>query len=444
MKAIVVGAGLAGSSAAFTLARAGFQVKIIESTGQIGGRASTVSKNGYLIDTGCSATTSAYTSYMALAHEAGVGDLIVPASPCVGIVRGNKVFEIDTRHMVRDGLFGGFLSLGAKLGLIRLVRDVAVAKSKGMLDFSDMSKAAPIDNESVADYAQREFSAEINDHFFDPLVRPMLLANSHLVSKVEFFSLLANYLDAEMSSMRGGQQSFAQLLAKDVAIELNSPVSAVRRDAEGVAVSWSGPAGDITERADACVVACHLDNAVDICAEYRSLLQPLRDSMRYTRAISVAIGSPVRVPGQSFVVFLPYCEEPHMATLFLEHNKCDDRAPAGHSLFTAYLEAEASEASWGKSDDDIVAQALDYLCRLYPMLRGQVDMAHVKRWEKALPLMKVGGYSEVARLHASIDPAARIQFAGDYLSGAGQNTAVDYGVKAAKNLIAHHRVHQRS
>ena len=49
------------------------------------------------------------------------------------------------------------------------------------------------------------------------------------------------------------------------------------------------------------------------------------------------------------------CEEPHIATLFLEHNKCDDRAPAGHSLFTAYLEAEASEVCWGKSDDEIRA-----------------------------------------------------------------------------------------
>lgn len=440
MKAIVVGAGLAGTSAAFTLRRAGWEVKLIESGSQVGGRANTIEKQGYLIDTGCSATTSAYTSYFALAREAGVVDRIVPASPVVGIVRDGKVFQIDTRRMLRDGLFGGFLSFRAKLGLAKLLRDVFAARSRGMLDFSDMSKAAPIDNESVADYARREFSAEINDHFFDPLVRPMLLANAHLVSKVEFFSLIANYLDAEMSSMRGGQQSFAQLLAKDIPIELNSPVSRVRRDGNQVDVTWSGPAGERSERADACVLACHLDTTADICDEVLPLVQPLLGKMRYTRAISVAIGSPVQVPDKSFVVFLPYCEERHIATLFLEHNKCDDRAPAGHSLFTAYLEAEASDNAWALSDEAIVARTLEYLCRLYPMLRGQIDMSHVKRWEKALPLMQVGGYAEIARLHERFDPASRIQLAGDYLSGAGQNTAVDYGVKAARNLVNHHRL----
>lgn len=440
MKAIVVGAGLAGTSAAFTLRRAGWQVKLIESGSEIGGRAETIEKQGYLIDTGCSATTSAYTSYFALAREAGVVDRIEPASPVVGIVRSDKVFQIDTRHAIRDGLFGGFLSFRAKLGLFKLFRDVFAARARGMLDFSDLGKAAPIDNESVADYARREFSQEINDHFFDPLVRPMLLANADLVSKVEFFSLIANYLDAEMSSMRGGQQSFAQLLAKDAAIELNSPVISVRRDGGQVEVTWSSPNGERSERADACVLACHLDTAADICDEIRPLVKPLRDSMRYTRAIVVAIGSPVKVPDRSFVVFLPYCEERRIATLFLEHNKCDDRAPVGHSLFTAYLEADASEASWEMSDEQIVARTLDYLCRLYPMLRGNVDMTHVRRWEKALPLLKVGGYGEIAHLHERLDPASRIQLAGDYLSGAGQNTAVDYGVKAACNLINHQRI----
>ena len=58
MKAIVIGAGLAGTSAAFTLRRAGWEVKLIESGDRIGGRAETVAKDGYLIDTGCSAMTS--------------------------------------------------------------------------------------------------------------------------------------------------------------------------------------------------------------------------------------------------------------------------------------------------------------------------------------------------------------------------------------------------
>ena len=440
MKAIVVGAGLAGTSAAYTLRRAGWEVKLVESGDRVGGRANTVEKNGYLIDTGCSAMSSAYTSYLALAKEAGVADRVAPASSYAGVVRNDRIHELDMRHMVRSGLFTGLLSWRAKVGLVRLFRDVFAAHAKGMLNYNDLGKAAPIDTESAADYALRHFSREINDYFCDPVVRPMLLVNADAVSKVEFFSGVANILSAELCAMRGGQQGFAQVLAQDIPIEFNSAVTLVAETARGVDVSWRGPRGDVTEQADACVVACHLDTAAAICPGQRALLEPLVGSMRYINVMSVAIGASALANSKSFLVLVPNCEEKRIATLFLEHLKCDDRAPAGHSLFAAYLEAGVSESEWHLSDDEIAQRTVDYVYRLFPELRGKIDMTHVKRWDKALPVMKIGGYKEVARLNERLDSAARIQFAGDYLSGAGQNTAVDFGVKAARNLINHQRL----
>ena len=107
-------------------------------------------------------------------------------------------------------------------------------------------------------------------------------------------------------------------------------------------------------------------------------------------------------------------------------------------MFTAYHEASASEALWPLSDEEIIGRTQRYIERLFPTIRGKIDMSHVQRWNTALPLMQVGGYREVARLNQQMNAAARVQFAGDYLSGAGQNTAVDFGVKAANNVIANH------
>ena len=75
--------------------------------------------------------------------------------------------------------------------------------------------------------------------------------------------------------------------------------------------------------------------------------------------------------------------------------------------------------------------------KLFPVLRGKVDMTHVKRWNPALPLMQIGGFGEISRHNERRDPKARVQLAGDYLSAAGQNTAVAFGVEAARNIIAH-------
>ena len=440
MKAIVVGAGLAGLSAAYTLKQAGWQVKVIESADHVGGRANTVAKNGYLIDTAASAMSSSYTSYLALAQKVGVLDQVAPASPYTGLVRDDRVHELDMRHIQWSGLTTGLLSLRAKLGLLKLFRDVFGAKRKGMLNYADLAKAAPIDTETSAQYVLREFSQEINDYFCDPMVRVMMLANSDIVSKVELYSGIANILDTDICSMRGGQQRFPKLLAEGLDISFNSTATGVS-DADGrVDVSWQSADGDQRESADVCIVACYLNTATDICSGYRYLLEPLNNILRYTRALSVSIGASVQPDCRAMTVLVPTREEPNIAALFLEHNKCEDRAPAGHSLFTAYHEASASEALWPSSDEEIIGRTQRYIERLFPAIRGKIDMTHVQRWNTALPLMKVGGYREVARLNQQMNAAARVQFAGDYLSGAGQNTAVDFGVKAANNVIANNRL----
>lgn len=437
-KVIIVGAGLAGTSAAYVLKKNGWQVKLLESGSEIGGRTNSVLKQGYLIDTAASGLSTSYKAYYALAEELGITDEILPASPYLGITRDDVVHEVNMDRLHWSGMFTKLLSLKAKLGLLKLFLHAFTAQARGMLNYNDLGKAAPIDVESTSTYALREFNEEINDFFCDPVVRVMLLVDGDRVSKVEFLSGIANILSQSMSGLVGGQQRFAYLLSDGADIELDSPVTCVRDHGDKVEVSWTGPRGEQTETADACIVASMLHTAVEICPDYRSQLEPLNNRLTYTKALSVSIGASIVVPTKCFMLFVPSKESEHIAAIFLEHNKCPDRAPGGHSLMTAYFEYAQSEACWEMSDEAVVQITLDYLYRIFPTLRGNVDMSHVKRWGPALPLMEIGGYKEVAALNERLDPKARVQFAGDYRSGAGQNTAVDFGMQAANNIVAHH------
>jgi oxygen-dependent protoporphyrinogen oxidase len=132
-------------------------------------------------------------------------------------------------------------------------------------------------------------------------------------------------------------------------------------------------------------------------------------------------------------------EDRDIALVFLDHNKAPDRAPPGCGLLGVDWEAGASARWFGASDADVAAHTLASVLRIFPELDGQVLFTHVTRWAPALPLTAPGTYRLIGELNAAIDPASPVQFAADFLSAAGQNTAVAMGDRAARRVAASRR-----
>jgi oxygen-dependent protoporphyrinogen oxidase len=429
-RAAIVGAGLSGLAAGFRLQQAGWDVDVFEATDTPGGRVQTVRTDGYAIDTGASALGSTYHSYIALASELGVE--VRPTAPFIAIRRSGTTHLLDMDHMARSGLRTPLLSIGAKLKTARLVADVAVAKARGLLDYTDLSKAAPLDTESARAYAARALSTEIDSYLCEPIVRTMLIADTDKVSKVELLSGIANIFTAKILTVAGGQGRLPEALAERLKVYVQTPVTKVRRSGEGVQVVHSGG----TERYDACVVTCVLPEAASICTDDRAVLEPLNDSLRYTQCVSVAVGTTRPPDCPAFLLMFPSVEEPDIALMFLDHNKAPDRAPAGHGLLTCLWETGASERMIDDPNETLIERTLTTVFDVFPELRGTVDFTHVTRWRRALPFTRIGAYRDIGRLNAALDPLSPVQYAADFMSAAGQNTAVEFGNRAARNLLA--------
>ncbi|BBX00057.1 hypothetical protein BST36_23505 [Mycolicibacterium moriokaense] len=429
-RAAVVGAGLSGLTAGYRLQQAGWHVDVFESGDVVGGRVQTVRSHGYAIDTGASALGSTYRSYIALATELGLE--LRPTAPYIGIRRSGTTHFLDMRHAVRSGVTTQLLSRGAKMRVPRLAVDVALAKARGWLDYSDMGKAAPLDTQSVRDYAVRVLNAEVDSYLCEPIVRTMLIADTDKVSKVELFSGIANIFAAKVLSVVGGQGRVPETLAERLDVRLRAPVTEVRRTPRGVEVTCQGT----TSVYDGCVVSCPLPQAFDICVDDREALGPLRSVLGYTQCVSVAVGTSRPPDCPAGTVLFPSVEDADIALMFLDHNKARDRAPSGHGLLSCLWEAGASERSIDAPDDALVERTLATVFEVFPELRGTVDFTHVTRWRQALPLTRIGAYQEIGRLDAALDRRSLVQYAADFMSAAGQNTAVEFGGRAASNLIA--------
>lgn len=91
-RTIVIGAGIAGLTVAYTLAKAGGRVKVLEASGRVGGRMSTDVLNGFVVDRGAQFFSSEYALLLSLAAEHGLRTSIQETSPWSAIVRGGEPF----------------------------------------------------------------------------------------------------------------------------------------------------------------------------------------------------------------------------------------------------------------------------------------------------------------------------------------------------------------
>jgi protoporphyrinogen oxidase len=168
--AIVVGAGLAGLTAAYRLQKAGLAVTVLERADYPGGRVKTLRRDGFIIDAGPDAMTSGYKEYLDLVAELGLGDYVVPSSRVAGIVRHGKVIDVDLASTV-SALFTKALSWPAKLhmawGMFRL------RKMFGGVDSFKLSESAALDDdlETAQQFGERHFGREATDYIIDPLMR---------------------------------------------------------------------------------------------------------------------------------------------------------------------------------------------------------------------------------------------------------------------------------
>ena len=337
--------------------------------------------------------------------------------------------------MIRSGVFTRVLSLPAKLRLTRLAADLARAKAAGWLDYSDMRRSAPLDTETARSYAMRVLNAELDAYLGGPVVRTMLIADTNKISRVELFSGIANIFSARIYALAGGQGRLTQVLADGLAVAVDTTVERVADLGDHVELTHRSGGGELTERYDTCVVSAPLPIATAICPDRAALLAPLNDAMTYTRAITVAVGTTVVPHSPAMLVQLPSCEDPDVALMFLEHNKAPDRAPKGHGLIGCDWETGAAEKWLDATDQQIVDHTLASVRRVFPEIGESIDLSCVTRWPRALPLTSVGAYRRIGEFHAALDPRDRIQFAADYLSAAGQNTAIEFGNRAAANLL---------
>jgi oxygen-dependent protoporphyrinogen oxidase len=422
----VVGGGLAGLTAAYEATRRGLSVCVLEAASRPGGVASTERVDGWVIDGGPDSLLVQKPAAVALCHDLGIGDRLVPTlTP-----RTAYVLRDGRLHPLVEGSFLGFpvraralarSSLFSLAGKLRMACELFVPRSHGDED------------ESIASFVRRRFGSEAAACLADPLLAGIHAGDSERLSIRALFprlvdverlsgSVLRGFRSVSVEptsqgafvSLPGGMGELVDALAGALApgtVRVGSRVREIRKTGAYHLESDSGP---VSARTVILAVPAYV--AGTLLHAFDTTLGTLCEAIPYASTATVALGyrrSQIAHPMQGSGFVVPKSE--HMALLAgtWVTSKWPGRAPAGHALLRGFLGGGRDPHRLERSDEELVASARSELTQVLG-IKGEPVLTRLHRWPRQSPQYEVG---HLARLRLIEERVAALP--GVFLTGSG-------------------------
>jgi protoporphyrinogen oxidase len=427
----VIGAGVAGATTAYRLRQAGVSPVVLEAEDHVGGRARTLHKGGFVFDTGAVGLLGSYNQTKEVAAEIGMADQVLTIKPIGSIPRDGQLHRLDMAKPVRSFLASDLISARSKLKMLKVVVDAV--KMRKSIGYDVIDELVPYDTETVSEYSLRELNQELAEYITGTLIRGAWLAPSEQASIAQFF-WTAKHFTPHMYSLLGGMQALPERLLAGLEVRLGTSVLNVDEHAAGVTVTSDAGDGQTSEEFDACVIAVPPAPALKLFAQMNPTQRTFFEQARYSRSVNVHLGLSRKTDHPDLYVMVPKRECQDITTIFLDHNKAPDRAPAGKGIISVFLRAEWCAANWETDDATVLNEVTGMLRPWFGDLQDRVEQTVVERWENCALMVTPGMFRLMSDYHKAIDPHARVHFAGDYAPFSSVNTALVSGQAAAQRI----------
>ncbi|WP_284535892.1 protoporphyrinogen oxidase [Nocardioides sp. T2.26MG-1] len=444
---VVVGAGIAGLSAARDLVAAGHDVVVLESSSRVGGKLRRDEVAGVTVDVGAEAMLNRRPEGVGLARELGL-PIEHPTVASSRIWTRGELRPLPRSLMgvpldVRELEYSGVLS---REGLARVREEPTLWPER--VD----------DDISVGELVDRRFGPEVTDRLVEPLLGGVYAGHARLISaRASVPQLLTyasrgsileqagaiptTYAGPVFAGVPGGMGLLPESLAAGLDVRTGATVRELVRTATGFALTVGPTTAPEMVEADAVVLATPAAPTARLLGSVAPVAAAELAAVESASMVVVTFAFrgddvPDLAATESSGFLVPAVEGHRVKAATFSFAKWGWVREAGDGLLLlrTSLGRHREELALQATDEELVAWSLEDLGAAVGLTAVPVD-THVQRWGGGLPQYAVGHLDRVARIRAAVAEVPGLAVCGAAYDGVGIPAVIASAHRAAAAVV---------
>ena len=426
---VVVGAGIAGLTAAYELHKAGHDVLVLESKDHVGGRMTTVDWEGFKVDVGAKFVTTSDKSLLGMVHAVGLEDQLVKAKEglTITVYRDGELHSANFLSIPSYFRWSG-VSLRARLAMLKLIPHFLKMIRLGNVYHLEQAPG-PDSEETFQEFFYDHISEEMFEYWAIPMFETMCSYSGEDVSRKAFLAMIVGYLNADSVTFKDGVGVLPEALARRFAVELNAQVESIQMlpDGSGAKVQYTQMGVEKTVSARTIVVAIPGNHVLELFDDPRPAWRRFFPTVGYsTGALHYHI---VETDYQPEVkgTFVPRSSKLPINGVGFEQYK-DGR-------WLMLTDPSIYTFSMTKPEEELIQEAVSTASMIFPAIGGKFVAHRIFRWQEKVPTFRPGYLDALAEFWD--DPQeGPIYFCGDYFAGPSTGGALYTGIECSERVQA--------
>ncbi|HWQ74453.1 MAG TPA: NAD(P)/FAD-dependent oxidoreductase [Syntrophomonas sp.] len=440
MKAIVVGGGCAGLTAAHTLHRNGYDVTVYESAEQPGGRMTSYKKDGCTIDVAAQLVHPGYKMARKIMEELGILDQLIDFD-----MQGMKIYfngdwirpnppQDDPEEIAKTMAWINYMG---EENFMRFAGWVESRCKENMYEGS-VEWMLDLDNEgNFADFVRREFGGKVYEGVAQPVLAAICITNPEDVGVGLGAQICWTVLCGEAAVLKYGIGSMADKIVEELGDKMitGTPV-------KSIVIKDNAVKGIETDQgfieADTVVCATQANITRKIIPDLPKVIKNALDKVTYCRTIAalIFVDKEMKFNGQVGGILPGYTGSPFTSFLFQAASHSGVLIPEGKDCISAFLYGDGCDNYWNASDAEITDAVVRQLREVLPHMPKEILSSEIFKIPEAVYTMHAGAATIIKDMRDNhYKDVKGLYLCGEYMYTGSYESAISSGRKAAEVIL---------